>query len=210
MTENCSLHDLIKMIGNGDPTAYKALYERMRQPLWNKLMWKYKRSITKEDAEDIVQNTFIKIAHYASRYNGLHTEASARNWINKIAFSEAIKIVKMNKRLSNSIDSHGDGYQPEYDSAVPDGSRQPSGLIQKGRRTVEEHAERSISVKEISSNFQRLTVEERNMLILRFEDDLTFEQIGNEIGRTKPRAKQIIDGLVSKIRKAIGVDPSRR
>jgi DNA-directed RNA polymerase specialized sigma subunit len=47
------------------------------------------------------------------------------------------------------------------------------------------------------------------MLILRFEDELTFEEIGHEIGRTKPRAKQIIDGLVGKIRKAIGVDPSR-
>jgi RNA polymerase sigma factor (sigma-70 family) len=197
------------MIGNGDPTAHEALYERMRQPLCNKLMWNHRNSLTKEDAEDIVENTFMKIVQYASSYKGLHTEASARNWMYKIAFSEAIKVIKMNKRLSNTIDDPGDGTQAERNSAVPDGSRRTFGSIQEGRRTVEERAERSISMKEISSSFQRLTVEERNMLILRFEDELTFEEIGHEIGRTKPRAKQIIDGLVGKIRKAIGVDPSR-
>ena len=211
MTENCSLHELIKMIGTGDnPTAYETLYERMRQPLCDKLMWHYGRSLTKEDAEDIAQNTFIKIERHASSYKGLHTEASARNWMYKIAFSEAIKVINMSKRLSNTIDDHGDGTQSERNSAVPDGSRRRFGLIQEGRRTVEERAERSIFMKEISSSFQRLTVEERNMLILRFDDELTFEEIGHEIGRTKPRAKQIIDGLVGKIRKAIGVDPSRR
>jgi len=208
VTENHSLHDLIRMLGDGDPTAFDALYARMRQPLYNKLMWKYKYSLTKEDAEDIVQNTFIKITLYASRYNGLHTEASARNWMYKIASSEAIKIIKKSKRLLNSIDDHGDGYQSERNSAVPDGSRNTFGLIQEGRHSVEERAERSISLKEISSSVQHLTVEERKMLTMRFEDGLTFEEIGHEIGRTKPRAKQIIDGLVGKIRKAIGVDPS--
>lgn|GEM_PF-6197355 len=208
MKDTDSLHELIKMIGNGDPTAFDELYARMRQPLCNKLMWKYKYSLTMEDAEDIVQNTFIKITQYASRYNGLYTEASARNWMYKIAFSEAIRIIKMSKRLSNSLDDHGDGYQSERTSAVPDGSRHTIGLIQEGKRTVEERAERSIMLKGIFSSARHLTVAEQNMLVLRFEDGLTFEQIGHEIGRTKPRAKQIIDGLVSKIRKSIGVDPS--
>ncbi|MBI5962263.1 MAG: sigma-70 family RNA polymerase sigma factor [Chloroflexi bacterium] len=207
MTENQSLHELIRMIGNGDPTAFDALYARMCQPLYKKLMWKYKYSLTKEDAEDIAQNTFMKIRLYASRYTGLHTEASAKSWIYKIAFSEAIKIIKMSKRLSNSIDDDGDGYQSER-TAVAGGSRSRFGLIQEGRRSVEERAEISISIKEISSSVQYLTVEEQKMLTMRYEEELTFEEIGQAIGRTKPRAKQIIDELIRKIRKAIGVDTS--
>jgi RNA polymerase sigma-70 factor (ECF subfamily) len=209
VTDTYSLHELVKMIGNGDPTAFDALYERMRQPLVKKLMWNYTRSLTKEDAEDIVQNTFIKITQYASRYNGLHTDASAKSWIYKIASSEAIKTIKTNKRLSNSMDDES-GYHSERNSAVPDGSRRSNGSTQEGRRFVEEHAEKSISLKNVSSSIKNLTVEEQKMLTLRFEDQLTFEEIGHEIGRTKPRAKQIIDGLVEKIRKAIGVDPSQR
>jgi RNA polymerase sigma factor (sigma-70 family) len=207
VTQNDGLHELIKMIGNGDPNAFDALYARMRQPLCNKLIWNYKDSLTKEDAEDIVQNTFIKITRYASRYNGLHNEASARNWIYKIASSEAIKVIKMNRRLSNSLD---DPDQSERNSAVPGGSRHSRGSIQEGRHSVEEHAEKSIFLKEISSSVQCMTVAEQNMLVQRFEDGFTFEQIAHEIGRTKPRAKQIIDGLVGKIRKSVGVDPSRK
>jgi RNA polymerase sigma factor (sigma-70 family) len=209
VTENHNLHDLIRMIGNGDPTAFDTLYERMRQPLCDKLIWNYRHSLTKEDAEDIVQNTFIKITQYASRYNGLHTEASAKSWMYKIAFSEAIKIINMNKRLISSIDDEN-GYHSKRNSAVPDGSHCSSGSTQEGRRSVEEHAEKSISLKKVSSSVKHLTVDEQKMLTLRFEDELTFEQIGHEIGRTKPRAKQIIDGLVGKIRKSIGADPSRR
>ena len=209
MTENQSLHELIRMIGNGDPTAFDALYARMRQPLVTKLMWNYRHSLTKEDAEDIVQNTFIKITQYASRYNGLHTEASAKSWMYKIAFSEAIKIINVSKRLSSSIDDES-GTHSERNSAVPDGSRRSSGSTQEGKRSVEEHAEKSISLKKVSSSVKRMTVEEQKMLTLRFEDEFTFEQIGKEIGRTKPRAKQIIDGLVGRIRKAIGAEPSQR
>jgi len=198
-----SLHELIKMIGNGDRTAFEALYARMHQPLYKKLMFQSKYPITEEDAEDIVQNTFIKVAEYASRYNGLHTEASAKSWMYTIAINEAARVVKLNRRFVNSID---DDNSDDGDPAVPGGSRRTYGLIQEGRRSVEEQAENSIFFKSISSNIQRLSFEERNMLILRFENEFTFEQIGHEIGRTKPRAKQIIDGVVAKIRKALGLD----
>jgi len=40
---------------------------------------------------------------------------------------------------------------------------------------------------------------------LRFSNGYTFEEIGRQIGRTKPRAKQIIDGLIEKIRRITGV-----
>lgn len=209
MTDKSSLHELLKRIGNGDSTAFDVLYERMRQPLCNKLTWTYRNSLTKEDAEDIVQNTFIIIAQHASSYQGLHTEASARNWMNKIAFNEALKVINMDKRLTNTIDDDGDGYPPPRNPTVPGGSRRAPGSIQEGRRSVEEYVERSISLQKIASSVRRLTVEEQNMFSLRFEEEHTFEEIGHEIGRTKPRAKQIVDGVVAKIRKALGVASSR-
>jgi RNA polymerase sigma factor (sigma-70 family) len=206
VTENHSLHNLIRMMGNGDPTAFNTLYTMMRQPLCNKLLWKYRSSLTKEDVEDIVQNTFVKVQLYASRYNGLHNDASAKNWMYKIANSEALKIINMNKRLSNTIDDHGDGYHSERNSAVPESNRHSSGSIQEGRHSVEEQVERSLTLKEVDTYVKNLPPQEQWMLARRFDDQCTFEQIGDEIGRTKPRAKQIIDGLVGKIRKSMGLD----
>jgi RNA polymerase sigma factor (sigma-70 family) len=206
VTENPSLHNLIQMMGNGDPTAFNTLYTTMRQPLCKKLLWKYRSSLTKEDVEDIVQNTFVKVQLYASRYNGLHNDASAKNWIYKIANSEALKIISMNRRLSNTIDDHGDGYPSERTSAVPESNRHSSGSTQEGRHSVEEHVDRSMTLKELTAHVKSLPPEEQRMLARRFEDQYTFEQIGDEIGRTKPRAKQIIDGLVCKIRRSMGLE----
>ena len=44
------------------------------------------------------------------------------------------------------------------------------------------------------------------MLKMRFVLDYTFEQIGHVIGKTKVRAKQIIDALIERIRIFVGVD----
>jgi RNA polymerase sigma factor (sigma-70 family) len=208
VTENQGLHELIKMIGNGDLMAFDALYMKMRQPLCKKILWKYGPTLTKEDAEDAVQNTFLKIRQYASSYNGQHNEASAYQWINQIVFSEALKIVNANKRLLNSLDDpNGTQNKSEYASAVPERSRVKGDLYREGQRSVEDRVEMQITLEKIfSSIHQRFTAEEQNMLKMRFVLDYTFEQIGRVIGKTKVRAKQIIDALVERIRVFIGVD----
>ena len=208
MTDNHSLHELIKMIGNGDPIAFDTLYMMMRQPLCNKLLWKYGPSLTLEDAEDAVQNTFLKIRQYASSYRGIHTDASAHQWINQIIFSEALKMVKANNRLSNSMDDpYGTENKSEYASAAPERSHVNGDLYREGKRSVEERVEIKITLEKIfSSIHQRFTAEEQNMLKMRFVLDYTFEQIGHVIGKTKVRAKQIIDALIERIRIFVGVD----
>lgn len=208
MTENCSLHELIKMIGNGDSTAYEALYERMRQPLCKKILWKYGRTLTKEDAEDAVHNAFLKINQYASSYNGHHTEASAHQWINQIVFHESSKILNANKYISYSLDDpDGTGNKFGYNDTVPERSHAKGDIYREGERSLEQHVEMQITLEKVfSSIHQRFTAEEQNMLKMRFVLDYTFEQIGRAIGRTKVRAKQIIDALVERIRIFIGVD----
>lgn len=208
MTDNHSLHELIKMIGNGDPIAFDVLYMMMRQPLCNKLLWKYGSTLTMEDAEDAVQNTFLKIRQYASSYRGIHTDASAHQWVNQIVFSEALKMVKANNRLSNSMDDpDGTENKSEYGSAAPERSHVNGDLYREGKRYVEERVEIKITLEKIfSSIHQRFTAEEQNMLKMRFVLDYTFEQIGHVIGKTKVRAKQIIDALIERIRIFVGVD----
>lgn len=66
------------MMGNGDPTAFNVLYMKMRQPLYDKMWWKYRHTLTKEDVEDIVHNTFLKVQLYAARYNAVCTMMPAR------------------------------------------------------------------------------------------------------------------------------------
>lgn len=208
MSDKSSLHDLLKRTGNGDTTAFELLYDRMRQTLCDKVTWQY-RNLTREDAEDIVQNAFVNIARHASQYKGMQGEASAQAWMKQIVFREALRFIRADKNLTNMPDDES-GYPATGSRAVPDGSRRRYGSTQEGRRSVEEQVERKLSLDGVFSSARKLSAKERRVFNMRFEEERTFEEIGREIQRTKPRAKQIVDGIVAKIRKSLGKGPPRR
>lgn len=202
MRDKSSLHDLLKQIGDGDITAFELLHDRMRQRLCNKVTWQY-RKLTQEDAEDIVQNAFVNIALHANQYQGMRDDASAQAWMRQIVFHEASKFMKANKNLMNMPDDEN-GYPADSSRAVPGGSHRGFGSTQEGRRAVEDQVERKILLDGIFSSAKKLSEKEQNVFNMRFKEERTFDEIGQKIGRTKPRAKQIVDGLTAKIRKALG------
>lgn len=209
MEKNDSLHSLILRIGSGDPSAFDALYMKMRDSLCNKILAKYGFILSKEDAEDAVQNAFIRIEHHAPGYYGKYNEASAYKWVNTIVFHEASKMAAAGKRLFDSFDDDPDGAVSfgKNNHAVPERSSYTSDLYWEDKRSVEDHAERAILLRKVlASAEQCLTVEEMRILAMRYVFEYTFEQIGHEIGKTKARAHQIIGDLIEKVRKSIGVD----
>ncbi len=207
MIHHPSLHELIRMTGNGDPSAFDTLCARMRQPLLRQILWRYSPTLTKEDAEDVIQNTFIKVLLHASDYGGAHDEASAKNWIFTIARREALKVIATSNRSPVSLDGLREyGHESDDDPAVPERSVLSSDLNWEGEGTVENRTARAGILERIFSSIQRLSVEERRMLVLRFGYEYTFEDLGKDIGRSKPRAKQIIDGLIERMRNALGKD----
>ena len=208
MKKNDSLHNLIIRIGSGDPSAFDHLYEMIREPLCNKILGKYSPTLSREDAEDAVQNAFMTIERSASGYRGKNNEASARKWINTIVFHEASRIMKTSKRLFFSLDDlGGSGKSTRNNSAIPERSLYKSRPHQEGSRPIEDYAEKAILLGKVLAGAQQcLTVDEMKLLSMRFVFEYTFEQIGREIGRTKVRAKQIIDALIEKIRRSVGVD----
>ena len=141
--KNDSLHNLIIRIGSGDPSAFDHLYEMMREPLCNKILGRYSPTLSREDAEDAVQNAFMTIERSASGYRGKNNEASARKWINTIVFHEASRIMETSKRLFISLDDlGGTGEYTRNNSAVPERSLYKSNLHREGSRPIEDYAER--------------------------------------------------------------------
>lgn len=207
MTKNDSLHDLILRIENGDPSAFDALFKQMCEPLCNQVLGKYGPTLSKEDAEDAVQIAFIIIKLKAHTYHG-EREESARAWIRTIVFHEASKMVEANKRLSTSIDDlDGTGIAGQDKYAVPERSSYTSNLYREGNRPLEESVDQAILLSAIRAGaHQWLSTDEMNILSMRFDLEYTFEEIGRKIGKTKVRAKQIIDALIERIRSFAGVN----
>lgn len=75
----------------GDPAAQEALYRSFESPVYN-LARRICR--TTEDAEDVVQETFMEVFRSIARFRG---EGSLWGWVRTIASSKALMRLRRNK-----------------------------------------------------------------------------------------------------------------
>lgn len=72
--------------------AFKIIFDRHHQELYGYIR---KIVITHENADDVLQNTFMKVFSNITRFRG---EASLRSWMYRIAHNESLQLLKKNKR----------------------------------------------------------------------------------------------------------------
>lgn len=83
-------HQLIKDCLKGKPAAQKALYEQFASQMLG-VCYRYTKSMT--DAEDVLQEGFIKVFHYLGQFRG---EGNLGAWIRRIMVTTAINYLKKN------------------------------------------------------------------------------------------------------------------
>lgn len=187
------LHDLLHRIGNGDLLALEDLESAIRQPLKGYLINQFSPKLSGDDIEDVIQFTLIQIWRYAPDYRGLHNEASARRLIFKIAKHRSLRILKSQSIGSISLDDE----------------RKANGRNERCSKTgdqylssdnTEDMALKNLVWREVGLLIETLPDHEKAVFFLRMEQGLTMDQIGMKVKRSKPRVKQILDSILSKIR----------
>lgn len=83
---------------DNSPTAQEELYNRF-SPRMLGVCYRYARN--KEDAEDMLQEGFIKVYSQIHQFNGT---GALEGWIRKIIVHTCINILKKNKKFSESLD----------------------------------------------------------------------------------------------------------
>ncbi len=94
MTENSIIAGCI----NNDATAQRELYNRYT-PKMLSVCYRYAQS--REDAEDMLQEAFIKVFTQIHTFKNL---GSFEGWIRRIIVHTAINFLKRNKKFSESVD----------------------------------------------------------------------------------------------------------
>lgn len=94
MTEEAILQGCLK----NNATAQKALYEKYSAKM---LVVCYRYGHNREDAEDMLQEGFIKVF---SQIHSFENRGSLEGWIRKIVVHTCINILKKNKRFNESVD----------------------------------------------------------------------------------------------------------
>ena len=153
--------ELIAEYRNGNSDAFKILIERYITPLFN---FAYRMTGKKELADDATQETCLKVWRKISQYNiGSNT---FKSWVFTIARNTTIDLLRKKKMpvVSDFDTNDGHNYLTE---TTADPETLPSELIEKAENK-----------KLIAGALDTLSVEDREILTLHYQEDMTFETIG--------------------------------
>ena len=99
-------HEILTMLGR--PSSFEKGFRLLMQQYQEKVYWQVRRIVDNhEDANDIVQNCFIKIYRNVHRFEG---KSKLYTWIYRIAANEALTFLsRQKKHKSTDIDDEETG-----------------------------------------------------------------------------------------------------
>lgn len=136
----------------GDRDAFAELVIRYQRPIYNAAFWLVRKA---EDANDVTQNVFLKVAERLDEYDPQYKFFS---WIYRIAVNESLNLLRRTGReeaLDDEIDV------PASESSNPE---RKAGEAQLSRR--------------IQGALMRMSTNDRVVLTLRHFSECSYQEIG--------------------------------
>jgi len=157
--------ELAEFCKEHDDNAFQDLMRRYLKQIFN---FARQYTHTSEDAEDVTQDTFFKVWKYIGRYTA---GKKFKPWLFTIARNTALDFVKKKKSSPFSdLDDH------ENNIAFADTLEDPEPL------PPEIMENNSIAVH-VANALQSLHPDHRAILLLHYREDMTFDEIGEIVGR---------------------------
>lgn len=158
--------------------GFRQLIETYQKPVYQVIR---RMVIIHEDADDLTQNTFIKAYRALDKFEG---NSSLFTWLYRIATNESLTFLeKKKKRFFFSLDDH-----QEKMEAFVDQSPSLSG--------------EEIQVK-LQKSLLKLPDKQRLVFHLKYEEDLSYEEIAQITGTSVGALKASYHHAVKKIEQAL-------
>ena len=171
----------------GDGDAYRALVERHSRGVFRLA---YRMTGNEQDAEDVVQETFLRAYKQLHRYEA---RASFGTWLYRIASNYSLDLVRSRKRHPRAaLESFAEEDSVNVVNAVPSDAPGPDRLLfgDEVQRTV-------------ASTLDTLSRQERTAFVLRHFEGQSIEEIGSSLGLSGNATKHSIFRAVQKLRRAL-------
>lgn len=162
MTLNLLEPQLVKLVLKGDRLAFAELVELYQEKLFHMA---YRMLNNKQEAEDIVQETFLRVYNNLHRYDDTQKFST---WIYRIATNLCIDQLRKRKQVysldAESTDYEGlDGY-----SMIPSDNRTPeSELIISETQSI------------IHQAIDQLPPKYKSVMVLRYIQELSLQEVGD-------------------------------
>lgn len=158
--QNISDEELIEMSIKKDQNSYKELVSRYLRPISVFIKGYIKDN---DKIEDIIQDIFLKVWKNLSKFK---PNNKFKPWLYKIARNTILDQLKKKDTLAFSLINEDDTNFDKIDNLIYE---EPN---------IEDILDNSELLKQLKINIEKINPEYRTVLILHYEEELTFEEIG--------------------------------
>jgi RNA polymerase sigma-70 factor (ECF subfamily) len=174
--------ELVELTRRGDRDAYRQLVERHQGRLLRVALDIVKN---REDAEDVVQETFVKAFLSLHNFKG---DSSFYGWIYRICTNMAIDIRRKASRRGGTHVEYKESYSVKERSGSDASDGGPLTIPGQHLQTVEgphDALVRKETGKKLQDVLTELSEEHREIIVLREIDGLDYEEIASVLGLPK-------------------------
>ncbi len=177
--------DLIISYLGGAESALTILINRHLRAVYN---FVYRLTYNKENTEDIVQETFFKVWKNLKKFR---VGENFKTWLFTIARNSTIDFLRKKKEYVFSDFENTEGGNHLADS-LTDPEPLPDALVEQLEKT-----------KMLEELLSKLSLLYREVLMLRYNEDLTFEEISKVLGKPLDTVKSQHRRALIELRKLI-------
>jgi RNA polymerase sigma-70 factor (ECF subfamily) len=183
--------EIILLYKNGEEEAFRELVNRYTSPIYNFVV----RLANKNDASDIVQETFIKVWKNLNRFDD--TKANFKTWIFTIAKNTATDFLRKKKSLLfTDLESNNEKDDNSFAENIPDEEILPDFALQKLE-------EKEMDEKFLNNLLEKLHPNYQEVLTLRYQEEMTFEEIGKILDKSLNTVKSQHRRAIIELRKML-------
>lgn len=183
--------DVVAWAQEGHESAFRELIRRYQRPVFSLI---YRMVRDRETAEDLAQETFVKVLNAIDTYRPEHKFSS---WIFKIANNTAIDQLRRKELDTLSLEGAPDAVTPERQAATA------LQIDSGGESPLEEIEARELGAQ-IEAAIGKLRPEYRACIILRHVEGRPYEEIAEILGLPLGTVKTYIHRARGELRELLG------
>ncbi len=164
--------ELVEQARGGNLRAFHALYEAYAAPLYAFIL---RMTHSRADAEDLLQNTFVKAYRNLARFRG---DSHFSTWLFSIAKNETVSFLRQHKRRNGKQLSLNDVLTPGL--SLPNGEDPEENVLHNETEAVLQQA------------VSHLPEKYRAAFLLGVVEGLPYEEVGKILKCTVPNVKSRI------------------
>jgi len=175
----------IERARSGDSDAFRELVEQHSRAIFRLA---FRMTGNEEDAEDVVQETFLRVHRQLPNYEA---RSSFSTWLYRIAANCSLDLIRIRNRREQKRE-RGLVEAPDILDLVPETRPGPDQLLYGS-----ELGDR------VGEALHQLTAQERTAFVLRHFEGMSIEEIGDTLGTGPNATKHSIFRAVQKLRRSL-------